>query len=174
MYIDCGVSVNKSEMCDMCENTIIQEVEPGEPEVLVTEVNKAQCGVVTGMVVHGKDMCKNFIDHLDMVEMKLGELGCLAPYKELLLDEQYSDREGPPIPEAMKKEGQPKYPGRDTGTQNVFVQLHNQVMKGGTPMRGGACIPIGSKLNIPLFRALLSEYADIGLVDWLEFSWPVS
>ena len=37
----------------------------------------------------------------------------------------------------------------------------------------GLCIPIPSRLNIPVWFALVQDYKDSVICDFLEFGWPL-
>ena len=37
----------------------------------------------------------------------------------------------------------------------------------------GACLPVPSSLNLPLWRSTLRDYDDYAVCNFLEFGWPV-
>ena len=53
-----------------------------------------------------------------------------------------------------------------------YLQLYIKVRATGLPNHAAARIPVPSALNIPRWRALLSDYHDTSLVDYLEYGWP--
>ena len=73
------------------------------------------------------------------------------------------------------KRGQPDPMEKlDEGTLSKYVRLHYDISQGSYPNVWGTCIPMYSKLNLELFKALLHGYEDQEVVQWLQFSWPVS
>ena len=54
-----------------------------------------------------------------------------------------------------------------------FVDAHCAVFSSGQFNYTGLCIPVPSRLNIPVWRALLQDYEDFVICDFLEFGWPL-
>ena len=53
------------------------------------------------------------------------------------------------------------------------ILLSKQVRQGGYPNRWGAKIPIETHWNIELLEALLTDYHDKDLIEWMRYGWPV-
>ena len=53
-----------------------------------------------------------------------------------------------------------------------FVDIHCAVISSGQPNYTGLRIPVPSRLNIPVWRALLRDYEDSVICEFLEFGWP--
>ena len=58
-------------------------------------------------------------------------------------------------------------------TSSCFVNAHRAVFSFGQFNSTGLHIPIPSRLNIPVWRALLQDYEDRVTCDFLEFGWPL-
>ena len=54
-----------------------------------------------------------------------------------------------------------------------FVDAHCAVFSSGQFNYTGLRIPIPSQLNIPVWHALLQDYEDSVICDFLEFGWPL-
>ena len=55
-----------------------------------------------------------------------------------------------------------------------FLDLHNRVRLGGTYNFAGARIPLQhSGINVAKFRDMLKDYEDIGILQFLEFGFPI-
>ena len=54
-----------------------------------------------------------------------------------------------------------------------FVDAHCAVFSSGQFNYTGLRIPVPSRLNIPVWRALLQDYEDSVICDFLEFGWPL-
>ena len=52
------------------------------------------------------------------------------------------------------------------------IALHEEVIKNGYPNRWGARVPVSTKWNLELFEALLSDYKDKEVVEWMRYGWP--
>ena len=62
----------------------------------------------------------------------------------------------------------PLAPGED------IIELYTAVAQTGVPNYIGARIPVKTSLNIPVWRALLANYSNTSLPDFLEFGWPIN
>ncbi|XP_077999222.1 uncharacterized protein LOC144452084 [Glandiceps talaboti] len=62
--------------------------------------------------------------------------------------------------------------------QNISIawlrDVHYQVLQLGKPNFLGARLPVHSGLNIPEWRSCLRGYPDYGVIEFLEFGWPVN
>ena len=54
-----------------------------------------------------------------------------------------------------------------------FVDAHCAVFSSGQFNYTGLRIPVPSRLNIPVWHALLQDYEDFVICDFLEFGWPL-
>ena len=54
-----------------------------------------------------------------------------------------------------------------------FVDTHHAVFSSGQSNYTGLCISVPSRLNIPVWRALLRDYGDSVICEFLEFGWPL-
>ena len=57
-------------------------------------------------------------------------------------------------------------------TRAIFT--HDSVYASGVFNHQACRLPVSTRLNIPLWRALLAEYEDNVICDYLEFGWPVA
>lgn len=60
--------------------------------------------------------------------------------------------------------------------QQAFVhdlRLAHKIIDSGMPNRLGCWIPVHSNWNLPLFDALLQQYHDHEVIEWLTFGFPV-
>ena len=55
-----------------------------------------------------------------------------------------------------------------------YLDLHWRVLQGNYPNAWGAQIPVPTTWNLELFNALLGEYHDKEVIQWLRYGWPVS
>ncbi|XP_035665155.1 uncharacterized protein LOC118408444 isoform X2 [Branchiostoma floridae] len=62
----------------------------------------------------------------------------------------------------------PLAPGED------IIELYTAVAQTGVPNYIGARIPVKTSLNIPVWRALLANYSNTSIPDFLEFGWPIN
>ena len=53
------------------------------------------------------------------------------------------------------------------------IALCKKVRKQGYPNRWGAKIPIQANWNLELFEALLTDYHDAEIVEWMKYGWPI-
>ena len=54
-----------------------------------------------------------------------------------------------------------------------YTTIYDMVSATGVPNFLEARMPLSSGLNITAWRLLLSDYPDAGLLDHLEFAWPL-
>ena len=54
-----------------------------------------------------------------------------------------------------------------------YISIYNSVLSTGLPNYLSARCSIPSGLNIPAWKLYLSAYHDDGIVDFLQFGWPV-
>eukprot|EP00058_Branchiostoma_floridae_P021807 XP_002607297.1 hypothetical protein BRAFLDRAFT_88246 [Branchiostoma floridae] len=55
-----------------------------------------------------------------------------------------------------------------------IIELYTAVAQTGGPNYIGARIPVKTSLNIPVWRALLANYSNTSIPDFLEFGWPIN
>ena len=67
---------------------------------------------------------------------------------------------------------EPKWVYRWRCTVDEDLQLHQEVLEKGYPNRWGAQIPVKTKWNLELLQALLVNYEDREVVEWLRYGWP--
>ena len=56
---------------------------------------------------------------------------------------------------------------------NQFLELHQKVVNSGLYNFEGWRIPLQTRLNIPFFRFMLSDYDDLAVCEFLEFGFPI-
>ena len=58
-------------------------------------------------------------------------------------------------------------------SSSCFVNAHRVVLSSEQFTFTGLRLPVTSRLNIPVWRALLQDYEDRVICDFLEFGWPL-